>query len=433
MKVLLIGSGGREDALAWGLCRSPRLETLHCAPGNAGMARRGECIDDVRADDVDALADRARLERYDLVVVGPEAPLVAGLADRLRAAGIAVFGPDAAAARIEGSKAFAKEFMARHGIPTASFRIYDRASEAADYLSSSAAGYPLVVKADGLAAGKGVILCETAEQATAAATGMLDENSFGKAGSRIVVEEMLRGREASFFVLADGERFVELDTCQDYKRAHDGDRGPNTGGMGTYSPSVYLDEALRRTIVETIVKPTIDGLAAEGTAYRGVLYVGVMLTGSGPKVLEYNARFGDPETQVLVPRFDGDWLELLHACATGDLGRRTLSWRDEAAVCVVMAAGGYPGGYEKGLPISGLAAAEAQDDVVVFYAGTRGDGETIATSGGRVLGVTALGRDLAAARERTYAAVARIAWPGEQHRTDIALDAVERLAQGARR
>jgi phosphoribosylamine--glycine ligase len=433
MKVLLIGSGGREDALAWGLCRSPRLDTLHCAPGNAGMARRGECIDDVRADDVDALADRARLERYDLVVVGPEAPLVAGLADRLREAGIAVFGPDAAAARIEGSKAFAKEFMARHGIPTASFRVYDRGSEAVDYLSSSAASYPLVVKADGLAAGKGVILCDNAEQATSAATGMLEKNSYGKAGSRIVIEEMLRGREASFFVLADGERFVELDTCQDYKRAHDGDQGPNTGGMGTYSPSVYLDDALRRTIVETIVKPTIDGLAADGTAYRGVLYVGVMLTDSGPKVLEYNARFGDPETQVLIPRFDGDWLELLHACATGDLGRRKLSWRDEAAVCVVMAAGGYPGSYEKGLPISGIAEAEAQDDVVVFHAGTGVDGETIATSGGRVLGVTALGRDLAVARERAYAAVARIAWPGEQHRTDIALDAVERLAQGARR
>jgi phosphoribosylamine--glycine ligase len=430
MKVLLVGSGGREDALAWALRRSPRLGLLRCAPGNAGMARRGECID-IGSGDVDALCDHARAERYDLVVVGPEAPLVAGLADRLDAAGIPVFGSSAAAARIEGSKVFAKELMTRHGIPTAAYRVFGEVAAARDWLRSSEADYPLVVKADGLAAGKGVILCDDAEQAVTTATGMLEGRSFGAAGARIVVEEMLRGREVSFFVLSDGSRFVELATCQDYKRARDGDAGLNTGGMGTYSPSAYLDRATRDAIVESVVRPAIDGLAAEGCPYRGVLYVGAMLTDEGPKVLEFNARFGDPETQVLMPRLDGDWLELLFACASGELAGQPLAWTDRAAVCVVMASGGYPGSYEKGEPISGIDEAEALDDVVVFHAGTRARGDTVVTAGGRVLGVTALGGDLAAARDRAYEAVARIRWEGEQHRSDIALDAV--MAQGGNR
>jgi len=279
-----------------------------------------------------------------------------------------------------------------------------------------------VVKADGLAAGKGVILCDDAGKAIEAATSMLEGRSFGSAGSRIVVEEMLRGREASFFVLADGSRFVEL-----------GDAGLNTGGMGTYSPSAYLDDALRETIVESIVRPSIRGLEDDGCPYRGVLYVGLMLTDDGPKVLEYNARFGDPETQVLMPRLDGDWLELLHACARGELGDRSPAWVEAAAVCVVMAAEGYPGSYEKNQPIRGIDDAEKLDGVVVFHAGTKTAGDTIVTAGGRILGVTALGGDLAAARERAYEAVERIQWNGEQHRTDIALDAVNRLAQGATR
>jgi len=430
MKVLLIGSGGREDALAWALERSPRLTRLDCTPGNAGMTGRGRCLD-IKAEDVDGLVAQALGEAYDLVVVGPEAPLVAGLADRLRESGLAVFGPDAAAAKIEGSKIFAKELMTRHGIPTAGYRVFDEVTAARKYLASSEAEFPCVVKADGLAAGKGVILCDNRDQATAAAVSMLERGAFGAAGSRVIVEEMLRGREASFFVLTDGEQFVELATCQDYKRALDGDGGLNTGGMGTYSPSVYLDDKLRAEIVETIVRPTIAGLAADGTPYRGVLYVGVMLTDDGPKVLEYNARFGDPETQVLMPRLDGDWLELLHAAATGALAGQQPAWHEQAAVCVVMASGGYPGSYDKGLPIRGLDATASMDDVVVFHAGTaaRDDG-TVVTSGGRVLGVTALGSDLEAARTRAYQAVGRIDWDGEHHRNDIALDAV---SQGANR
>ena len=428
MKVLLVGSGGREDALAWALKRSPRLEHLHCAPGNAGMRRHGACLD-VGPNDLPRLEDHASRGAYDLVVVGPEAPLVAGLADRLRQSGIPVFGPSAAAARIEGSKIFAKEFMARHGIPTAGFRVFDRAADAETYLRSGALSYPLVVKVDGLAAGKGVVLADDADTAVRAASGMLEGRTFGEAGSRILVEELLRGREASFFVLSDGNRFVELASCQDYKRALDGDRGDNTGGMGTYSPSVYLDESTRNGIVESIVRPTIAGLEQEGCPYCGVLYVGLMLTECGPRVLEFNARFGDPETQVLIPRLDGDWLELLHACATGKLEERPLAWKNETAVCVVMASDGYPGRYETGRPITGIEDAESLEGVVVYHAGTAVEGDTVVTAGGRVLGVTALDADLVRARERAYEAVSRISWDGEQHRTDIALDALQRSAR----
>jgi phosphoribosylamine--glycine ligase len=423
MKVLLVGSGGREDALAWALTRSPRLALLHCAPGNAGMRRHGTCLD-LGPDDLPRLEEHASREGYDLVVVGPEAPLVAGFADHLRRSGTPVFGPSAAAARIEGSKIFAKEFMTRHGIPTAGFRVFEHGAEAEAYLRSGTTGYPLVVKADGLAAGKGVVLADDADTAVAAARGMLDGRTFGRAGSRILVEELLRGREVSFFVLSDGTRFVELASCQDYKRALDGDRGGNTGGMGTYSPSVYLDGPTRNDIVESVVRPTIDGLEQEGCPYCGVLYVGLMLTQSGPQVLEFNARFGDPETQVLIPRLDGDWLELLHACATGNLEPRPLAWKNETAVCVVLASDGYPGSYETGRPIQGIEDAESLEGVVVFHAGTAVQGQTVLTAGGRVLGVTALAASLAGARERAYEAVSRISWDGEQHRGDIALDAL---------
>jgi phosphoribosylamine--glycine ligase len=424
MKVLLIGGGGREHALAWAISRSSRLELLRVAPGNAGIARNGELVN-IGAEDVDALVAHAVAERYDLTVVGPEAPLVAGLGDRLREAGLAVFGPSAAAARIEGSKVFSKLLMDRHGIPTAGYRVFDRFDAAEEYLRSGEVDYPTVVKADGLAAGKGVIIAADADEAVSTAEGMLSGRSFGAAGERIVVEDLLRGREASFFVLTDGTRFVELATCQDYKRALDGDDGLNTGGMGTYSPSAYLDSTTRSEIVDRIVRPTITGLAAEENPYQGVLYVGLMLTESGPKVLEYNARFGDPETQVLMPRLDGDWLTLLEACATGRLDEVEVRWKREAAVCVVMASGGYPGSYAKGLPMEGVDEADALDDVVVFHAGTKRDEENrYVTAGGRVLGVTALGADLAAARDRAYEAVGRIRWNEEHHRTDIALDAL---------
>ena len=427
MKVLVIGGGGREHALVWALGRSPRVHTLRCAPGNAGTAAMAENVA-ISADDVDSLVDHAAAERYDLVVVGPEGPLVAGLADRLQDLHIPVFGPSAAASRMEGSKVFSKEFMARHRIPTAAFKVFRDEAEAREYLLAADTAYPLVVKADGLAAGKGVILADTPEQAAEAASGMLAGRDFGEAGRVVVVEEMLRGIEASFFVLADGDNVVELATCQDYKRALDGDQGLNTGGMGTYSPSAFLDEATRQTIVETVVNPTINGLQAEGCAYRGVLFIGVMLTDEGPKVLEYNCRFGDPETQVLLPRLDGDWFDLLMASATGNLNKVRLSWLDQAAVCVVMAAGGYPGSYGKGEKITGLEKAAGQDGIIVFHAGTSLDEDgTVRTSGGRVLGVTALGNDLPDARKKAYAASAAITWSGEQHRTDIAADAAATL------
>jgi phosphoribosylamine---glycine ligase len=430
MKILLIGGGGREDALAWALARSPSTRRLRCAPGNAGIARHAERVA-IAAEDVGGVANHALRERYDLVVVGPEAPLVGGLTDRLRAAGLAVFGPSRGAAEIEGSKVFAKRFMERHGIPTARFAVFEDAGLAARYLESSEVSYPCVVKADGLAAGKGVVIAPDRETALAAASEMLAGRRFGAAGSRIVVEEMLRGREASFFVLCDGERVVELATCRDYKRASDSDRGPNTGGMGAYSPSADLTPMLRRELLDTVVAPTVRGLAAEGRPYRGVLYVGVMLTADGVRVLEYNARFGDPETQVLLPRLDGDWLPALVACATGTLAGFQPNWKHDAAVCVVMASGGYPGEYAKGARIEGVRDAESVEEVSVFHAGTAptADGG-FATAGGRVLGVTALGPTLAAARERAYEAVGRIRWENEHHRSDIALDAARDGEEG---
>jgi phosphoribosylamine--glycine ligase len=424
LNVLLVGSGGREDALAWALSRSPRIARLCCAPGNGGTARHAKNIA-IAAEDVDALVAHAVRERYDLVVIGPEAPLVGGLADRLEREGIAVFGPSADAAQLEGSKIFAKLFMQRHGIPTAGFQVFSDAGEAEVYLESAETRYPLVVKADGLAAGKGVILAGDRETAVTAAKGMLSGRDFGDAGRRVLVEEMLEGREASFFVLSDGKRFVELATCQDYKRALDGDAGLNTGGMGTYSPSAWLDNSTRRTLIEKVVRPTIDGMAAEGMPYRGVLYTGVMLTSNGPKVLEFNVRFGDPETQVLMPRLDGDWLDLLEAAARGRLGDVSPAWVNDAAVCVVMASGGYPGSYAKGRRISGLEQAE-ESGAIVFHAGTRVEDGGYVTSGGRVLGVTALGGDLETARRNAYGAVDAISWTDEHHRHDIALDAVQR-------
>jgi phosphoribosylamine--glycine ligase len=315
--------------------------------------------------------------------------------------------------------------MDRHGIPTAAFRTFDDADALLAHLRAPGTRYPLVLKADGLAAGKGVLIVDDAETAVDGAHKLMIDRAFGAAGDRVVVEECLRGREASFFVLSDGERVVDLATCQDYKRAFDGDAGPNTGGMGTYSPSAYLDGPMRERILREVVDPTVRGLAAEGTPYRGVLFVGIMLTEAGPKVLEYNCRFGDPETQVLLPRLDGDWAELLHRCAGGSLEGADVRWTDRAAVCVVLASGGYPDAYEKGKVIDGTDAASALDGVVVFHAGTgRDEAGRLVTAGGRVLGVTALGEDLAAARDRAYEAAARIRWDGVHRRTDIARDAV---------
>jgi phosphoribosylamine--glycine ligase len=415
--VLLVGGGGREHALAWALARSPRLERLVAAPGNPGIARHARCVP-VADTAVDALLALARDERVDLTVVGPEQPLALGLGDRFRAAGLLVFGPDRAAARLEWSKAFAKALMAGQGIPTARFAVFDDLAAARAYCRET--GPPLVVKADGLAAGKGVAVCRTAEEADAALLACLEQEAFGDAGRTVVVEECLEGEEASFFALCDGEAAVPFGGAQDHKAVFDDDRGPNTGGMGAYAPAPVLDARAEARVMAEVVRPALRGLAAIGAPYRGVLYVGLMLTKDGPKVVEFNCRFGDPECQAILPRLGEDLLPVLAAVAAGDGLPAALAWRPDASACVVMASGGYPGPYRTGRAITGLEAAEAEEGVTVFHAGTaRAEGRLV-TAGGRVLGVQALGPDLATAVRRAYTAAGRIAFEGAHYRTDIA-------------
>jgi len=422
MKVLVIGSGGREHALCWALAASPLLDALYCAPGNAGIASEATCVP-VDPMDADAVTGFCREHGVDFVVVGPEAPLVAGLVDTLEAAGIAAFGPSAAAAALEGSKSFTKELCARHDIPTAAFRRFTDAAEAVAYIRAH--GAPIVVKADGLAAGKGAIVCATVEDAVAAAEDILG-GRFGAAGNEIVVEDCLEGEEASFFALCDGETALALATAQDHKRVGDGDTGPNTGGMGAYSPAPVMDATLCRQTMERIITPTLKAMAAEGRPYKGVLYAGLMITADGPQLIEYNVRFGDPECQVLMARLKSDLLPALLACRDGVLDTFDLRWRDEAALLVVMAANGYPGDYAKGSEIRNLDAAAVLPDVTVFHAGTRAEDGRVLANGGRVLGVTALGSDIAAAQQRAYGAVDTIDWPEGFCRRDIGWRAVAR-------
>jgi phosphoribosylamine--glycine ligase len=420
MRVLVVGSGGREHALVWKIARSPAVERVLAAPGSDAIARLAECRPETRADDVAALARLARRERVDLVVVGPEAPLAAGLVDRLRDAGTAAFGPTAAAARLESSKAFAKRFMARHGIPTARFAVFEELEAARRHVREL--GGPCVVKADGLAAGKGVAVCDGPAEAERALVEAMAERRFGDAGARVVVEERLAGEEVSYYAVTDGERIATLAAAQDHKRALDGDRGENTGGMGACSPAPVLSEAAEKRVLEEVVHPAIRGLSAEGMPYTGVLYAGLMLdAGGAPRVVEFNVRFGDPETQALVVRMEGDLVPLLDGAARGRLDRAApLGWQD-AAVCVVIAAGGYPRDFERGKPIAGLEEAEREEGVVVFHAGTRrrSDGR-FESAGGRVLGVTARGATLALARRRAYAACDRIRFDAMHLRRDIA-------------
>ena len=426
LRVLLVGNGGREDALAWKLAQSPRLGALYAAPGNPGIARVAECVP-VRADDITALADLADRERIDLTVVGPEVPLALGLADALEARGRAVFGPSRAAAALESSKVFAKELFVRYGIPTARFGTFDDPGAARAFVGEL--GGRAVVKADGLAAGKGAVVCADPAEAAQAIGDMLERRVFGEAGARVVVEEYLEGEEVSVFALTDGSTVCPFAWAQDHKAVFDGDRGPNTGGMGAYSPAPVLEPTLAGQLVETVLGPTIRGMAAEGRPYRGVLYLGLMLTSAGPRVLEYNVRFGDPECQVLVPRLAGDLLPLCQAVAEGRGLPPSVAWRPEAAVCVVLASGGYPGGYRTGLPIEGVEQAEAHPGVTVFHAGTaRRDGR-LTTSGGRVLGVTALGPDIAAAVTLAYAGAAEIRFDGMHYRRDIGHRALRRLGR----
>jgi phosphoribosylamine--glycine ligase len=423
MRILVVGSGGREHALCWSIAASPLCDKLFCAPGNAGIAQEAECVA-IAVDDLAGIVDFARRERIDFVVVGPELPLVLGLVDKLGVAGIKAFGPSARAAALEGSKAFMKDLCAKYGIPTAAYGRFTAAAEAKRFIRER--GAPIVVKADGLAAGKGVIIATTVGEAEAAVDAMLTGGQFGAAGAEVVVEEFLQGEEASFFALTDGETALPLASAQDHKRAHDGDRGPNTGGMGAYSPAPIVTEATAEDIMARIIRPTIAAMAAEGRPFKGVLYAGLMLT-AGPKLLEYNVRFGDPECQVLCVRLMSDLLPALIASADGVLRSFHLRWYDKAALTVVMAAKGYPDAYRKGTEIRGLEAAAALPDVTVFHAGTkRGDDGRILANGGRVLNVTATGRTIAEAQKRAYEAVDIIDWRDGFCRRDIGWRAVSR-------
>jgi phosphoribosylamine---glycine ligase len=422
MNILLIGSGGREHALAWSLSASPLCDRLFIAPGNPGTAKHGTNVV-VDVADHGAVIDFCRTMGIDFVVVGPEAPLVAGLVDDLKAAGIKAFGPGKAAARLEGSKAFTKDLCAEFGIPTATYRRFTDAETAKTYVRNY--GVPIVVKADGLAAGKGVVVATAFEDAEAAIDMMIG-GGLGAAGAEVVIEAFLDGEEASFFALCDGRTAIPLGTAQDHKRAFDGDRGPNTGGMGAYSPAAVLTPELQDRVMREIIAPTLAGMAARGTPYSGVLYAGLMLTGTGPQLIEYNARLGDPETQVLLPRLKSDLVTALLAACDEVLDSTSLQWSDDAALTVVMAAEGYPGPVEKGSAIRGIDDAEALDGVLVFHAGTKQDGDRILADGGRVLNVTALGRTIAEAQAKAYEAVARIDWPEGFCRRDIGWRAVER-------
>ena len=415
MKVLLIGGGGRESALAWAIRRSPLVTTLLAAPGNPGIARHARCVP-VGIDDPGGIVELAASERVDLTVVGPEAPLVAGLADHLEAAGHVVFGPSAAAARIEGSKAFAKDLMARHGVPTARFATFTAPAAARAYAREL--GAPCVVKTDGLAAGKGAIVCATLEEADAAIALCLERAEFGDAGRTVVVEEFMRGEEASFFAIVSGADVLPLTAAQDHKTVFDGDRGPNTGGMGAFSPVTSFDPATEQRVMDAIVRPVAAALAAEGAPYHGVLYVGLMLTSEGPKVVEFNCRFGDPECQVLMVRLAEDLVPVLHAVARRAPLPPRVKWSDDAAVCVNVASGGYPGRYATGLPITGVEDAE-RTGALVFHAGTAEVDGRLVTAGGRVLSVTGAGATLPDALRRVYGAIAAITFEGMHYRRDI--------------
>jgi phosphoribosylamine--glycine ligase len=426
MNILLLGSGGREHALAWKIAASPLADRLYCAPGNAGIAQEAECVAVDIADHAAAISF-CKEKRVDFVVVGPEAPLCAGIVDDLEAAGIKAFGPSRLAALLEGSKGFTKDLCKANNIPTAAYERFTAAAPAKDYIR--ARGAPIVVKADGLAAGKGVVVAETVAQAEAA-VDMMFAGALGAAGADVVVEEFLTGEEASFFALCDGTQAIPLATAQDHKRAFDGDQGPNTGGMGAYSPAPIMTEAMNQRVMDEIVKPTLGAMAAMGAPYKGVLYAGLMLTADGPKLIEYNVRFGDPECQVLMLRLMSDLLPALIAARDGVLKNFDLRWYPDVALTVVMAAKDYPGDYARGSVIEGLAEAGAVEGVEIFHAGTRAEGGRILASGGRVLNVCALGATVAEAQVRAYAAVDRIRWPDGFCRRDIGWRAVERETKG---
>ena len=419
MNILVIGSGGREHALYWKLSESPQTEQIYAIPGNPGMGASAA----IALDDHAAILRFVKEHEIGLVVVGPEVPLMNGLVDELEAAGIRAFGPRANAAEIEGSKSFAKDIMKKYGIPTARYEVFTAAEPARAYIRQE--GAPIVVKADGLAAGKGVIVAMTEQEALDAVDAIMEDHSFGDAGARVVIEEFMEGEEASLLAFTDGRTIRPMISAQDHKRAYDGDRGPNTGGMGTYAPAPVMTPEMTERAVEEILKPTIAAMAKEGRVYRGCLYLGLMVTADGPKVVEFNARFGDPETQVVLPLLDSDLVAIMCACADGTLADVPIRWKDGAAVCVVLASGGYPGHYEKGQEIHGLADAEAMG-ALVFHAGTAMKDGKLVTNGGRVLGVVGRGADISSAVDAAYAAATKISFKDAYYRKDIAHRALER-------
>ena len=423
MKILVVGGGGREHTLVWKISQSPLVDKIYCAPGNPGIAQLAECVH-IGADEITALREFAQAEEIDLTVVGPEVPLTMGIVDAFQAVGLEIFGPNKAAAQIEGSKGFSKDLMARYNIPTAAYRSFTDHTQAVAYISEQ--GAPIVVKADGLAAGKGVIVAMTEEQAIAAVDDIMLDQVFGDAGASVVIEEFMDGEEASFFAFTDGKNILPLASSQDHKRVNDNDEGPNTGGMGAYSPAPVVTDELYQVIVDTIVKPTVEGMAKDGCPYSGILYVGLMIKDGKPRVVEYNARFGDPEAQPLLMRMKSDIVPVLQACARGKLEHDSIEWHDKAAVCVVMASGGYPAAYEKGLPISGLDDAAKIDDLMVFHAGTALKDGDIVNQGGRVLGVTGLGDSVRDAIDKAYVGVKVIHWDNVHYRNDIGARALNR-------
>ncbi len=425
MQVLVIGGGGREHTLVWKLAQSPKVEKIYAVPGNPGMKNLAECVQ-LDVNDREGLAAWAQNHHIDLTVVGPEAPLVDGLVDVFQQHGLTVFGPTAKAAAIEGSKIFSKELMQKYGVPTAFFKVCDTLQEAKAFVEEK--GAPIVIKADGLAAGKGVVVAMTKAEAMEALEEMMAGHKFGAAGNKVVIEEFMEGEEASLFAFTDGKTIVPMLAAQDHKRVNDGDKGPNTGGMGAYCPAPVMTPELKQKTMDIILRPVVDAMAKEGRPYAGCLYAGLMIKGDSVKVVEFNARFGDPETQAVLPLLKSDLPTIMVACAKGTLQPDMVEWEtDKAAVCVVMASSGYPGSYPKGLPISGLEAAGAMQDVVVFHAGTREENGQILTNGGRVLGVTAVAEDILAAQRKAYAAVEKIHFEGAHYRKDIAWRALRRI------
>ena len=427
MRVLVVGGGGREHALVWKVAQSPKVSKIYCAPGNAGISEQATLVP-IKANDLSGLLKFALQEKIDLTVVGPEEPLTKGIVDLFTSNRLSIFGPSKKAAEIEGSKVFAKEMMKKHHIPTASFEVFDDRKEAVGYIRKH--GTPIVVKADGLAAGKGVIICKTIEEAIQSVDQIMIEKIFKEAGNRVVIEECLMGEEASFIAFTDGKKILPMASSQDHKAVLNRDQGPNTGGMGAYSPAPVVTEQVHRRIMEEVLKPLIQGMSEEGKPYKGAIYAGVMINDGHPKVLEFNARFGDPETQPVLMRMKGDIIPILEACIKGDLSKWEIEWDSRAAVCVVMASKGYPGDYERGKAMGGLKEVSQMKDVFVFHAGTTFQDGKVVTNGGRVLGVTGLGKDIPNAIERTYQAVKKISWDGVHYRTDIGQKALQ-IAYGS--